>query len=66
MKESNSNPIPKFTEEQYQYLLKTFPSKVIMPNDTLGEIHQAAGSSKVVEFVRANIGFNPRQHHRDR
>lgn len=40
-----------FTQQQYEYLLKTFPAPVITPESTMNELQNAAGAHRVVQMV---------------
>lgn len=63
---TNSNPEPKFTEEQLRFLERQFPIHTIDPNTGLNDVMYRAGQSAVVEWVRGKVGFSPRMRHRDR
>lgn len=63
---TNSNPEPKFTDEQLRFLEKQFPHQVIDPSIGLADVMYRAGQTAVVEWVRSKVGFSPRTQHRDR
>ncbi len=40
-----------FTQQQYEFLLKTFPAPTITPDSTMNELQNAAGAHRVVQLV---------------
>ncbi len=40
-----------FTQQQYEFLLKTFPAPAITPDSTMNELQNAAGAYRVVQLV---------------
>jgi len=65
VKKENSNPVPTFTEEQYKYLVQSFPVMVIQHSHSLSEIMLAAGEQRVLEVIRKNVGFTRARNLRD-
>lgn len=65
MKKDNSNSKPVFSEEQYRYLLSSFPTLVIDHTHTLSEVMMRAGEQRVLELVRNNIGYRKPRSLRD-
>ena len=62
---TNSNPTPKYTEEEYALLLRNFPVITIDENTSLNKIMISTGEQRVLAFVKANIGFTARRNLRD-
>lgn len=65
MKKDNSNPIPTFSEEQYKYLLESFPVMDIQHTHSLSEIMLGAGEQRVLKLVQRNIGYTKPRSLRD-
>lgn len=61
----NSNSKITFSEEQYKYLEKLFPSITIDENTSLNKIMINTGERRVLELVKSNIGFTARRNIRD-
>jgi len=65
VKKDNSSSKPVFSEEQYNYLLSSFPALVVDHTHTLSEVMLRAGEQRVLELVRNNIGYRKVRSLRD-
>ncbi len=52
--------IPRFTEEQLQWLNKTFPENTNMPSEA-SELYQRLGQRQVIKRIEAEIELAKRQ-----
>lgn len=57
--EKRSVSIPKFTQEQYDYLVQLHPKQEVLPSQTYAEVMYSGGEQNVLATVQRNIGFRP-------